>query len=75
VALAERCIDDRGPLRHALNSARYHARHHAGGRGNYGLVTPWLDRLFGTEIAQYRCGQGASRADALDTSKHTLASR
>lgn len=66
---------DRGPLRHALNSARYHARHHAGGRGNYGLVTPWLDRLFGTEIAQRRCGQGASRADAPDTSKHTWASR
>lgn len=41
---------DRAPLRHLLNSARYHARHHARSRGNYGLVTPWLDRLFATEL-------------------------
>ncbi len=37
----------RGFLR---GSARRHAQHHAGRRGNYGLNTPWLDRLFGTEL-------------------------
>lgn len=36
--------------RHALNSPRYHAAHHAGRRGNYGLNTPWVDRAFGTEL-------------------------
>lgn len=44
------------PLRHVLNSTRYHALHHAGRRGNYGLNAPWLDRLFGTEVAP-RVGQ------------------
>lgn len=39
------------PFRHVLNSTRYHALHHAGRRGNYGLNAPWLDRLFGTEVA------------------------
>jgi len=39
----------RGPWRRVLSSAR-HAQHHAGHRGNYGLNTPWLDRLCGTEI-------------------------
>ncbi|MDB4929541.1 MAG: sterol desaturase [Myxococcaceae bacterium] len=33
-----------------LGPARRHAEHHAGRRGNYGLNTPWLDRLFGTEL-------------------------
>lgn len=31
-------------------SARRHAQHHAGRRGNYGLNSPWLDRVFGTEV-------------------------
>lgn len=33
-------------------SARRHAQHHAGRRGNYGLNSPWLDRVFGTEVAE-----------------------
>jgi len=37
-----------GPL---LGSARRHARHHAGRRGNYGLNSAWLDRACGTEAA------------------------
>jgi len=32
-----------------LNSPTYHALHHARYVRNYGLMTPWLDRLFGTE--------------------------
>jgi len=34
-----------------LGSARRHAKHHAGRRGNYGLNSPWLDRACGTEAA------------------------
>ncbi len=41
---------EESPWRYVLNSTRYHAQHHAGRRGNYGLVTPWLDRIFGTEL-------------------------
>lgn len=51
------------PLRHVLNSTRYHALHHAGRRGNYGLNAPWLDRLFGTEVAAPRLAQGEGLAD------------
>lgn len=36
--------------RHVLNSTRYHSIHHAGRRANYGLNSPWFDRLFGTEL-------------------------
>jgi Delta7-sterol 5-desaturase len=32
-----------------FNSPSYHALHHARYVGNYGLITPWLDRLFATE--------------------------
>jgi Delta7-sterol 5-desaturase len=32
-----------------FNSPTYHALHHARYIKNYGLITPWLDRLFGTE--------------------------
>jgi len=32
-----------------LNTPSYHALHHARYIKNYGLMTPWLDRLFGTE--------------------------
>ncbi len=42
---------EEGPWRHLVNSTRYHAQHHAGRRGNYGLVTPWLDRLCGTDLS------------------------
>lgn len=38
-----------GRWRSVLSSAR-HALHHAGGRGNYGLNSPWMDRIFGTEV-------------------------
>lgn len=38
-----------GRWRRVLSSAR-HALHHAGRRGNYGLNSPWLDRIFGTEV-------------------------
>jgi Delta7-sterol 5-desaturase len=31
-----------------LNSPSYHALHHARYIKNYGLITPWFDRLFGT---------------------------
>lgn len=41
---------DDGAARHLLNSARYHAVHHRVGIGNFGLVTPWFDALFGTRI-------------------------
>jgi Delta7-sterol 5-desaturase len=32
-----------------LNTPSYHALHHARYIKNYGLITPWFDRLFGTE--------------------------
>ena len=32
-----------------FNSPTYHALHHARYTRNYGLITPWLDRLFATE--------------------------
>jgi len=32
-----------------FNSPTYHTLHHARYIKNYGLITPWLDRLFGTE--------------------------
>jgi len=32
-----------------FNSPTYHTLHHARYVKNYGLMTPWLDRLFGTE--------------------------
>ncbi len=32
-----------------FNSPSYHAMHHARYIKNYGLLTPWLDRIFGTE--------------------------
>jgi sterol desaturase/sphingolipid hydroxylase (fatty acid hydroxylase superfamily) len=32
-----------------FNSPSYHALHHARYVRNYGLLTPWLDRVFGTE--------------------------
>jgi Delta7-sterol 5-desaturase len=32
-----------------FNSPSYHALHHARYVKNYGLITPWFDRLFGTE--------------------------
>lgn len=47
---------DAGPLRHLVNSARYHAAHHRRPDCNYGLVSPWLDRLFGTEFRATRPG-------------------
>jgi sterol desaturase/sphingolipid hydroxylase (fatty acid hydroxylase superfamily) len=34
-----------------FNSPSYHALHHARYVKNFGLITPWLDRLFGTEWA------------------------
>jgi sterol desaturase/sphingolipid hydroxylase (fatty acid hydroxylase superfamily) len=32
-----------------FNSPSYHAMHHARYIRNYGLLTPWLDQIFGTE--------------------------
>jgi sterol desaturase/sphingolipid hydroxylase (fatty acid hydroxylase superfamily) len=32
-----------------FNSPTYHAMHHARYTSNYGLLTPWLDQIFGTE--------------------------
>lgn len=37
-------------VRHVLNAPRYHARHHSGASGNFGLNAPWFDRLFRTEL-------------------------
>ena len=34
-----------------FNSPSYHAMHHARYIKNFGLLTPWLDKLFGTEWA------------------------
>lgn len=31
-----------------FNSPAYHAIHHARCTRNHGLLTPWLDRVFGT---------------------------
>jgi sterol desaturase/sphingolipid hydroxylase (fatty acid hydroxylase superfamily) len=45
-----------------IHTARDHARHHAGEPGNFGLVTPWFDRLFGTELGAVSYG-GASSAE------------
>lgn len=36
------------PFPFATALARHHARHHAHETVNYGVTTPWLDRLFGT---------------------------
>lgn len=41
---------EQSSLRHILNPPRYHARHHTGGRGNFGLNAPWFDRFFRTEL-------------------------
>jgi sterol desaturase/sphingolipid hydroxylase (fatty acid hydroxylase superfamily) len=46
-----------------FNSPTYHALHHARYIKNYGLLTPWLDKLFGTEWkdvdqVQVRAAQG-----------------
>jgi sterol desaturase/sphingolipid hydroxylase (fatty acid hydroxylase superfamily) len=38
----------RGIWGHLFNTPTYHALHHARYVKNYGLMTPWLDRLFGT---------------------------
>ena len=37
------------PMGWVFNSPSYHAMHHARYVRNYGLLTPWFDRLFGTE--------------------------
>lgn len=46
-----------------FNSPTYHALHHARYVRNYGLLTPWLDKLFGTmwediDIVQTRISKG-----------------
>lgn len=46
-----------------FNSPSYHALHHARYIKNYGLLTPWLDKLFGTEwndvkLVQSRAAKG-----------------
>jgi sterol desaturase/sphingolipid hydroxylase (fatty acid hydroxylase superfamily) len=52
---------DHGMLRHFLNSARYHRAHHRGARGNFALVSPWLDRLFSTEITLGQAQRATTR--------------
>jgi len=52
------------PMGQIFNSPSYHALHHARYIKNYGLLTPWLDRIFGTEwpdtaAAQTRAATGA----------------
>jgi Delta7-sterol 5-desaturase len=47
-----------------FNSPSYHALHHARYTKNYGLITPWFDRLFGTQwedvgAVQTRAAEGA----------------
>lgn len=37
------------PMGKIFNSPTYHALHHGRYIKNYGLLTPWLDKLFGTE--------------------------
>jgi sterol desaturase/sphingolipid hydroxylase (fatty acid hydroxylase superfamily) len=51
------------PMGKVFNSPTYHALHHSRYIKNYGLLTPWLDRLFGTEwkdvsLVQKRAAQG-----------------
>ena len=41
---------ERSRWRHAFNSTRYHSQHHRSARGNFGLNSPWFDRLFGTRL-------------------------
>lgn len=59
---------DRSALRHVLNSARFHAAHHGGARGNYGLISPWLDRAFATEVAPVTAGRATRSAPRSPTS-------
>ena len=53
-ALGHANVEIRGPTyyrgiwAHLFNTPTYHALHHARYVRNYGLMTPWLDRLFGT---------------------------
>ena len=37
-----------------LNAPTYHALHHARNKGHYGLFTPYLDRIFGSQFSDYR---------------------
>jgi sterol desaturase/sphingolipid hydroxylase (fatty acid hydroxylase superfamily) len=37
-----------------FNTPSYHALHHARYKKNYGLLTPWFDRMFGTEWADVK---------------------
>lgn len=37
-----------------FNGTTFHAMHHARFSGNYGLLTPILDRVFGTQFPDYR---------------------
>jgi|SRR5215469_6359002 len=65
-----------------FNSPTYHTLHHARYIKNYGLMTPWLDRLFGTEWSdvaevQTRVASGVPLTHLLErvapdrTSTHT----
>lgn len=51
-------------LGHVFNTPAYHAMHHARYINNYGLLTPFLDRFFGTawpdsEAVQRRAAEGS----------------
>jgi len=50
----------RTPLGQVLFSSTFHAQHHARYRGHYGLYTRVLDRLCGTEFADYPALQTAA---------------
>ncbi len=41
------------PLLRWINTATFHSMHHTNLQGNYALMFRWLDRLFGTEVADY----------------------
>lgn len=49
-------------LAHLGCAPRYHAAHHRLGRGNYGLVTPWLDVLCGTKVRDEEAPQAPRTA-------------
>ena len=52
-----------------FNCPTYHALHHARYVKNYGLITPWLDRIFGTEWQDVSSVQSRAASGRPLTSK------
>jgi Delta7-sterol 5-desaturase len=70
----------RRPMGQVFNSPSYHALHHARYVKNYGLLTPWLDRAFGTaweDVAavQTRAATGSPLTRLGEKCRHESASQ